>query len=272
MTPVTAVRHEGGASFLASAGDWLLRDEAAHNLILGIAGQAAGADAYFCTLEEGGDVTGCAVRVPPRKIVLTSMGEAALRALADDLTESELPAAFGPRETVRAFAAIWSSLRGVQAREGMRQRLYRLDTVTPPQRPASGEMRWANDDDLPLVQDWLDSFLRDAMAHRLDARLDGAKRVQRRELALWVDGAPCAMAGYSGRSPNGVRIGYVYTPRELRGRGYASALVARLSSVSLAEGARFCFLYTDLDNPVSNSIYQRIGYMPVEDALDVHFT
>lgn len=29
-------------------------------------------------------------------------------------------------------------------------------------------------------------------------------------------------------------------------------------------------LYTDLANPTSNSIYQRIGYRPVIDATDFH--
>ena len=31
------------------------------------------------------------------------------------------------------------------------------------------------------------------------------------------------------------------------------------------ERRRFCFLFTDLANPTSNSIYQRIGYRAVTD-------
>ena len=67
------------------------------------------------------------------------------------------------------------------------------------------------------------------------------------------------MAGYGARSPNGIRIGPGYTPSELRTRGYATALVAALSQYLLSSGHRFCFLYTDLANPTSNSIYQRVG-------------
>ena len=63
----------------------------------------------------------------------------------------------------------------------------------------------------------------------------------------------------------------MYTPPELRGRGYASACVAALSARELDEGRRFCFLYTDLSNPVSNAIYQRIGYTPVSDVVDYRF-
>jgi predicted GNAT family acetyltransferase len=56
----------------------------------------------------------------------------------------------------------------------------------------------------------------------------------------------------------------VYTPPELRGRGYASALTAALTE-QLLQRRRFCYLYTDLANPTSNSIYRRIGYRPVTD-------
>jgi predicted GNAT family acetyltransferase len=60
-------------------------------------------------------------------------------------------------------------------------------------------------------------------------------------------------------------------PRELRNRGYASACVAALSQQLLDAGWHFCTLYTDLANPTSNSIYQRIGYRPVCDSAEYHF-
>ena len=72
-------------------------------------------------------------------------------------------------------------------------------------------------------------------------------------------------AGVGGRTPNGTRIGPVYTPPSERGHGYASALVAAASQAQLDEGLAFCFLFTDLANPTSNHIYQAIGYEPVTD-------
>jgi predicted GNAT family acetyltransferase len=74
------------------------------------------------------------------------------------------------------------------------------------------------------------------------------------------------MAGFGGKTPSGMRVSWVYTPPEQRGHGYASALVAALTEQLLAAGNRCCFLYTDLANPTSNGIYQRIGYQPVCDA------
>jgi hypothetical protein len=63
----------------------------------------------------------------------------------------------------------------------------------------------------------------------------------------------------------------VYTPPELRGRGYATALTAELSQRLLDQGRRFCFLFTDLTNPTSNAIYERIGYVRVAESAMVAF-
>ena len=72
-------------------------------------------------------------------------------------------------------------------------------------------------------------------------------------------------------TPRGVRVNMVYTPPELRRRGYASACVAALSQRMLDSGKKFCFLYTDLSNPTSNKIYQEIGYRPVFDVDEYKF-
>ncbi len=87
-----------------------------------------------------------------------------------------------------------------------------------------------------------------------------------RTMYLWENrDRVVSMAGASGETPNGIRIGPVYTPPELRGRGYASALTAAVSQHQLDSGRRFCFLFTDLANPTSNKIYRAIGYEPVTD-------
>jgi hypothetical protein len=89
---------------------------------------------------------------------------------------------------------------------------------------------------------------------------------------LWEDGGEIvSVSGWGGPTPNGIRIGPVYTPPELRGRGYATALVAELSQALLDGGRSFCFLFTDLANPTSNAIYERIGYVRVCESAMVSF-
>jgi predicted GNAT family acetyltransferase len=45
--------------------------------------------------------------------------------------------------------------------------------------------------------------------------------------------------------------------------------VVALSQLLLDTGYAFCFLFTDLNNPTSNHIYQEIGYRAVSD-VDSH--
>jgi predicted GNAT family acetyltransferase len=67
-----------------------------------------------------------------------------------------------------------------------------------------------------------------------------------------------------------VRLSGVYTPPEKRKHGYAAACVHALSKHLRDRGYR-CILYTDLGNPTSNSIYRRIGYKAVAEALRYRF-
>jgi predicted GNAT family acetyltransferase len=162
----------------------------------------------------------------------------------------------------------------------MSQGVFSLETVDllP---VAEGQAQRATAGFRPLVLEWVESF----SAEALPETDRGANRLERAvDLRLGPDldsgwwlwmlgGRPVAMAGYGGATPNGVRIGPVYTPPDLRGRGYATALVASLSQWLLTDrGRTFCFLYTDLSNPTSNEIYRRIGYRQVAESAEYKFT
>jgi predicted GNAT family acetyltransferase len=56
----------------------------------------------------------------------------------------------------------------------------------------------------------------------------------------------------------------VYTPPGHRGRGAASALVHHRSAAIRADGHQ-ALLFTELENPTSNAIYQAIGYRAVAE-------
>jgi len=88
---------------------------------------------------------------------------------------------------------------------------------------------------------------------------------------VWRDSQPVSMAAWAGQTPRGVRVNMVYTPPELRRRGYASAAVSALTKKLLDAGRKFVFLFTDLSNPTSNSIYRKMGYEAVCDINEVDF-
>ena len=269
------VRHAGPGDFLQRAESWLLASEAEHNLHLSLAyvrrdAGATGADVLFGTVEQDGDLVGCVIRTPPHKVLITSMPPEAAPDIVGPVAElyDEIPAVLGQADSAVAVASAWTALKGGGWETGMQQRIYRLDQVEPV-RPGPGAMRLATMDDLELLTDWGTGFARDAGHAFLLAREQVNRMIERQDLHIWQDESPASMAVAQGATPNGCRIGYVYTPPELRGRGYASALVARLSQRMLDSGMTFCVLYTDLGNPTPNAIYQRIGYNAICDVRDI---
>jgi hypothetical protein len=158
----------------------------------------------------------------------------------------------------------------------MSERIFRLEEVIPP-RPVEGAMCVATDADQELLAEWLGEFNAEAIGQVTDPaamRAFAARWIARqgRAMYLWVvAGRPVSMVGVSGETPSGIRVAPVYTPGELRGRGYASALTAAVTQEQLDSGKRYCFLFTDLANPTSNHIYQAIGYRPVSDVADYRF-
>lgn len=274
------VAHPDARAFLRRAEAWLMLREDENNLPLSLAGALGdappreGRDGYlFATVEVDGEVQGCAYRTPPYKLCITSLPPEASGEVARVVAEryDTLPAVFGPPAAARAVAAAWGRLMGVALHPGMPQRMYRLDRVVFP-GGIPGRLRQAVPGDLPIAHAWAEKFAEDAGAAFRTAAGARAGWIERGDLFLWEDGdTAVSMAVASGRTRNGVRIGYAFTPRERRGRGYAGALVAALSQRLLDEGARFCVLYTDLRNPTSNALYPRVGYRPLCDVADVDF-
>jgi uncharacterized protein len=275
------VRLDDPAEFLEAAGPMLLTDEARHNLLLGVSATAVHShdlypDYFAWIVVDEGEPVAAATRTPPYNLALSaSRSTAALELLAAEI-DDDPPGVLGAQPEVDAFARAWSERTGVTLELRVAQGLYALEQVQPVPA-AAGRMRLQEAADTEVLVDWLLAFEAEALpspsgdeerarrivAHRLDAERAG--------FMLWEDGEVVSVSGFGGETPHGIRIGPVYTPPERRGRGYATALVAELSSKLLAEGRRWCFLYTDLANPTSNAIYERIGYVRVCESAEIAF-
>jgi GNAT superfamily N-acetyltransferase len=272
-------RHSNSRSFLKSAEDWLLVDEAQNNLIFAVANQLLSDDhpyedpIYLATIEDNARVSGCAWRTPPFKLGFTQLPIESIPLLVSDVSAvyDSLPAVIGPEPEAIEFANCWSRQVGVEWAIGMRQRIYCLERVNFPARVAAGALRRAKMSDLSFLSEWGAGFARDAGVQHHDPLKYSERSIRQDSLYIWEDQEPRSMASASGATPNGIRVGYVYTPPAFRNHGYATALVSSLSQLLLEAGQRFCFLYTDLANPVSNKIYEQIGYAAVGDVVDVSF-
>jgi hypothetical protein len=279
-------RHATVDGFLADAEDFLLSREAEHNLLFGICSSlrttpelfAEDPPRFHTVVDGSGTCVAATLRTPPFNQVVSQVADpAAVDALADALAGESLPGVLAPPEVCGRFLARWRELTGATARLEVAERIFRLERVIPPSRPAPGSWRLAAPDDRSLVADWVVAFSAEALPEQApipnpletaDRWIAGTYRL----LYLWEDGGRVvSLVGAGGKTPNGIRIGPVYTPPDARNRGYASALTAAASADQLARGRRFCFLFTDLANPTSNKIYQAIGYEPVCDMDQYRF-
>ncbi|HLW47474.1 MAG TPA: GNAT family N-acetyltransferase [bacterium] len=282
---MNSVRYRTPQAFLDAVEPFLLADEACHNLLLGIParliarGPAAAEGVYLAAAVDRGRIAGAAMMTPPWHMVLSKTAHPdAVRCIAEDAAAIRpAPAGVNALEDVAPeFVGIWRRLTGEPAQRILTERIHRLDAVRPVPDVA-GRLRPADTTDRPLLVCWLQAFADEIFTG--DKRRPGnAQTVVDDRLAtpgegivLWEDSEARCVAGYGSGTKHGIRIGPVYTPPEHRNRGYATACVAALSRQLLEQGRRFCMLFTDLENPGSNRIYQRIGYEPVCDVAEYRF-
>ncbi len=261
---------------------YLLQHEAHHNLLFGMIEELRrqperfSHSPYLVTVQQEDSLVAVALRTPPRKLILSrSLNFQALNAIAQDLQAQEelIPGVIAPVDEAKAFAQAWQAVTDQSYRQGMQLRIYQLEIVKPILN-ANGHFRQATQADCNLLINWYRGFTQETLGETTED--DQAKRIIERHLKnnaiyIWQDKVPVSAASCSGPTPNGIRINFVYTPPEYRGNGYASSCVAALSQTLLAQGRKYCFLFTDLANPTSNHIYQAIGYQPVADMNDYWF-
>lgn len=278
------VRDNDPRTYLDIVGPLLYPREAEFNLLLGIAESLNGQpkpqveETLLLRLMKNDRCLSAALQSPRRNLVISEIPASDVELFVSFLADrdAELPGIVGPSSSVTRFAKSWSERKAVPARLAMGQKVYELREVLPLQLP-QGEFREALEAEAPKVASWLQAFCEECLPKREhlneeQAQTAAVRSIARQDVFVWcVDDKPVAMALASRSTKNGRTISGVYTPPQDRGRGYATAVVSRLSQRILEQGKSFCSLYTDADNPTSNSIYQKIGYQEVAESTHILF-
>lgn len=277
--------------FLAAAGEHLAATPVLSTVVATVASRsAAEIEAgvpqdprhWYAVVRDAGAVVGVGMRTAPhgaRPAYLLPMPDEAARLLARTVHArgEDLGAVNGALPAVQVCADELARLTGRAPSVQARNRLHELcgpeDLVEP--APVPGALRPAGRDDLDLCRAWFTAFHVDAdeQSGREPGRApievftdeDLLRRIDAGRVWLWEDGGEVVhLTGANAPAFGVARIGPVYTPRERRGRGYASAAVAAVTRGILEQGARAC-LFTDRANPTSTQVYAALGYRPVVD-------
>jgi len=234
---------------------------------------------FMATVSDEGGILLTAVMTPPYNLTLymtdNITNNTALEFFISEVIKANIPipGVISEKSLADSFAKKYTAIKNIEYSINMSQRIYELTKVNP-EIPEIGILRLAKDSDIAFLPYWLEFFNRNepnAPATGLnyeDARYHIASN---RMYILEDEGIPVSIAKIAREMVTVCGVGPVFTPPYFRGKGYASSCVARVSSIVLEWGYKKCVLYTDLTNPISNSIYQKIGYNPVCDSLAIKF-
>jgi len=235
---------------------------------------------FMATVSDDAGIRLTALMTPPHNLTLfatdNDISEDALRCLIDAMDSAGV--LFPGLMTEVSLANHFIKLLGL-SHSGpwsitRRQRIYALTQVSAAIARV-GTLRQACGDDAEFLPGWFEGFYVEDFDLPMPERYGVDTCEQQLSSGhlhiLEVDGQPVSMASRYRSVQSVCGISYVYTPPALRRRGYGSSCVANVSQLILDHGFTSCALYTDLANPISNSIYQQIGYRPVCDSVELSF-
>ncbi|MED4126624.1 GNAT family N-acetyltransferase [Shouchella miscanthi] len=178
----------------------------------------------------------------------------------------------GVKEPTVRITQLLGKTRACSVQTVMNQRLYQLN-LTSVSPISGGHIRKMKREDIPFVANWIQDFDYEANLSEQRITVKEAEKTARQQLdkgglyLLEVDGIAVAMANATRKIGQSVTINLVYTPKPFRQNGFATRCVTVLCHQCIKDGFSVILLYTDLDNPTSNHIYQEIGFEPVSDSI-----
>jgi predicted GNAT family acetyltransferase len=234
----------------------------------------------MATVSDANGIHLIAIMTPPHNITLYAtdniINKEAINCLVDGLKNYEIPGVMTEKTLAEYFASEYTSRNGLNVKTIMSQRIYEITTVNQDIQNI-GSVRLLDERDMSFFPYWAEACYAAETYDKKEMRIPQNSehyiyRLAAKKLyVLEVDRIPVSMAGYTREMQTAIGIAFVYTPPYYRNKGYATSIVAKISQFALDKGYTKCVLYTDLANPTSNSIYQKIGYNPICDSLQLKF-
>jgi len=268
----------------------LLEDEAQNliplgNLLIGVKGEDKFAwrdpvNWYMATVSDSADVQLVAIMTPPHNVALyakdNKINKAAIEFLLNPASDIPFPGVLAQRDLSISFAQAYCAKNNLQHETTMELRCFELTEVNP-EIKQFGTLRLVIEGDMHFFPFWAEGMYAADVYGKTTMNIPQEinpyqYRVNAQNVyILEVDGQPVSMASAHRPMVTVCGIGLVYTPPYFTRRGYATSGVAQLSQHILDKGYKKCVLFTDLANPTSNSIYQKIGYRPISDSTMLKF-
>lgn len=177
-------------------------------------------------------------------------------------------------EIAHKFAQFYCEVAKQQYRLNKEMKILVLEEMQPMKNIKDVIFREATSQDKEILTRFVKEFHEEALKEEKneeEAKNKVEDCMKKGYYVLEKDGKIVSQALIGRELIKGKGISCVYTPKEERGKGYAYNIVYKLSKKCLDEGAEYCVLYTDAENPISNYIYEKIGYVKKTECKEFEF-
>eukprot|EP00823_Brevimastigomonas_motovehiculus_P005503 TRINITY_DN4068_c0_g1_i1.p1 TRINITY_DN4068_c0_g1~~TRINITY_DN4068_c0_g1_i1.p1 ORF type:complete len:340 (+),score=47.52 TRINITY_DN4068_c0_g1_i1:49-1068(+) len=263
---------------------FLQKNEAQNNLILGFTAKACSdrpeenkKHDFLALVRKGPEVVASVIRLYPFSVLCTSSIanehlDAASEAIGEGLASiagkfsdgMTLTTVVGSTQEVDGISnAMVKRLHGWTTQLRMKETVYELNTLKLDKvRKCEGRAVLATGEHKDALVEMSSAFLKEVpVPSRQDVVENVESNIKGKRAFVWeVDNRAVCQVFYSGDTPSGGRIGWVFTKTEYRGKGYGTCLMAHVVKHMLDSGKKSCFLMADDSNLISNHLYQNLGF------------
>jgi RimJ/RimL family protein N-acetyltransferase len=230
---------------------------------------------YAARLQDG-KIVGVVAHYWNRNLVLQDpIDPAALCAAAVRTSGRPIGGLIGPNDQV-GLAKAALGIGGSSAQMDETEMLYslELEELVVPDALSSGRVtgRRIQPGDVDLLARWGAAYEVEALGEEDSPRLRHRVREETeravKEQRTWVledGGRPVACSSFNTAIAEAVQVGGVWTPPELRRRGYGRAVVAAPLLDARTVGVEKGILFTGEDNIAAQKAYEALGFRPVGD-------
>jgi len=253
--------------------------ELENNIILGICNSFADKniqmpDCHFISVFDDNEFKATAVRTLPKVIVSgTTKNKADIELLAGYFNDNKINIKGVVGETLYAEAFTgYSQKNKASDRKLLVHKLDKVNDIVL----AEGEFKVAKMGTVEYLSEWSNQFQHDTNAFPKKTKSEISSFIRNLiltgNLFVWIhNNELVSMAALIRKIKNLGIVGQIYTPKHLRGKGYAKSCVHKLSEHILNSGYKNCGLFTESSNPTSNKIHKEIGYTFSTEFSDIAF-
>jgi len=267
--------------FLTHHESMLFNQEAKHQLILSNAYRLKNSESkpshFMGMIHINHDIKLIFLYMAPYNLLIDSFSDISTEDLYDFTYTiyqkcPNLPGINAPLHIAEPFCEFFRQISGKFYYKRLGMDIMVLHELQPLHLP-EGSMRLASKKDLNLVNEWVLSFHQESLneaVHVKDVDQSNQQRIEQSRLFLFENEHHeiVSMGAIARTLQKGCSLSLIYSDIKKRNLGYGLAITYNLCQHIFNLGYEYITLFVDKSNPISNRVYQKLGFHIISSQYD----